>query len=176
MSCFRAQLFCRIWWSIFILDRRTALESGRPYLIQESISNAELPLELSDKWLSKVKDRPETMAALKDEIAAELAMQHVTTLPYINAMVRYSRIASKAWDLIYGIKASSNLSSSHMVDYADTILCGLLETSPRDLAYDPSKPVDSQFSDRPRWKIKQTMLLFTVRLSRPRPRIRLQTT
>lgn len=148
------------------MDRRVALESGRPYLIQESISNAELPLELSDNWLSQFKDRQENTAALKDEIAAELAAGNVTTIPFLTAMARYSRIVSKAWDLIYldGNKAASSTSSSHMIEYADTILCNLLENLPDDLSYDPGKSTESQFSNRPRWKIKQTVLLFTVRL------------
>lgn len=154
MPCFRGQMFCRIWWSIFILDGRIALEPGRPYLIQESISNAELSMEISNACLSRFKDRPETSAAIKDEIANEVSMKHVTSIPYLTAMERYSRIVSKAWDLIYGMKASSSTSSSHMFDYADTILCSLLENLPQDLAYDSNKPTESQFSDRPLWKVK----------------------
>ncbi|KAG7142776.1 Patulin cluster transcription factor patL like protein [Verticillium longisporum] len=36
MPAVASQMYTRSWWSIYVLDRRLAIESGRPYLIQDS--------------------------------------------------------------------------------------------------------------------------------------------
>ncbi|KAL1856377.1 hypothetical protein Daus18300_010749 [Diaporthe australafricana] len=161
VPCFRSQLLSRVWWCVFILDRRVAIESGRPFLIQENNTDTLLPLELSDEWLGRVAGRPDTVNMLEREIEVELSEKHTTTIPYILAMIRYSRVVGKAWELVYGLKAVSNQSVSHMIDYADTVLSNLLETLPEDLTYNPDLPTKTQFGTRKRWQVKQTMLLST---------------
>lgn len=162
MPVFRSQMYCRIWWSIYVLDRRLAIESGRPYLIQDSNVDTALPLELTDEWLSRFSTRTETTTVLRREIAIELASEPVTSIQYLTAMIQFSRVAGKAWELVYGIKASSTV-SSHMVEYTDTILCNVLDNLPTDLVYNPNVSFDAQFRTRQRWQVKQTMLLFVVR-------------
>lgn len=139
-----------------------AIESGRPFLIQENNTDTSLPLDLSDEWLSQFTKRPETARELQAELEVELTTKHVSAIPYLVAMVRYSRVVSKAWELIYGVKASSKQPVSHMIDYADTVLSNLLETLPEDLTYNPDLPTQTQFGSRKRWQVKQTMLLSTV--------------
>lgn len=165
LPCFYSQLLSRIWWCIFILDRRMAIESGRPFLIQECNTDTALPLDLTDEWLSQFSRRSETAEELQPEIRTELTTKHVSAIPFLVAMVRYSRVVSKAWELIYGVKASSKQPVSHMIDYADTVLSNLLETLPEDLTYSPALPTQTQFGSRKRWQVKQTMLLSTVRSS-----------
>lgn len=162
VPCFRSQLLTRVWWCIFILDRRMAIESGRPFFIQENNTDTALPLDLSDEWLGRFAGRTDTTKALEGEIEIELSEKHATAIPYLVAMIRYSRVVGKAWELIYGVKASSNQPVSHMIDYADTVLSNLLETLPEELTYDPDLP-KAQFDSRKRWQVKQTMLLSTVR-------------
>lgn len=140
-----------------------AIESGRPFFIQEHNTDTALPLDLSDEWLGRFAGRTDTTKALEGEIEIELSEKHTTTIPYLVAMIRYSRVVGKAWELIYGVKATSNQPVSHMIDYADTVLSNLLETLPEELTYDPDLP-KAQFDTRKRWQIKQTMLLSTVSL------------
>lgn len=162
MPVFYSQLHCRVWWVIYALDRRIALESGKPYIIQNSNVDTALPLDLSDDWLSRCHTREETTTDLQSEISKELARDSPkSAVPYMVALVRYSRAAGKAWEILYGVKASG-MSASAMVDYVDTVLGNLVETVPEDLRYDPNLPCETQFSKRLRWQIKQTMLLFTV--------------
>lgn len=139
-----------------------AIESGRPFLIQDNNTDTALPLDLGDEWLGRFEGRPETTKALEHDIEAELLEKHATAIPYLVAMIRYSRVVGKAWELIYGVKATSNQPVSHMIDYADTVLSNLLETLPEELIYNPDLP-KTQFGTRKRWQVKQTMLLSTVR-------------
>lgn len=139
-----------------------AIESGRPFFIQENNTDTTLPLDVSDEWLGRFAGRAETTRVLGYEIEVELSQKHATAIPYLVAMVRYSRVVGKAWDLIYGVKATSNQPVSHMIDYADTVLSDLLETLPEELTYNPDL-TRAQFATRKRWQVKQTMLLSTVR-------------
>ncbi|KAF7554459.1 hypothetical protein G7Z17_g2928 [Cylindrodendrum hubeiense] len=160
MPVFWAQMYCRTWWSIYVLDRRLAIESGRPYLIQDSNIDTALPLELGDDWLSRYSKTTDTAQKLKRETAIEIASEPITTIPYLTAMVRFSRVVGKVWELMYGIKGP-NPTSSGMVEYADSVLCNLLENVPKDLSYDPRRSPDLQFGTRLRWQVKQSMLLFS---------------
>lgn len=144
-----------------MLDRRLAIESGRPYLIQDNNIDAALPLELSDEWLSRHQSNPKRAAGLQQEIDVEVSGAPVTPMPYLIAMVRFSRVVGKAWELLYGVRSSGQTSSA-MIEYADTVLSNLLETLPAELFYDPKKTPEEQFRTRQRWQVKQTMLLFTV--------------
>lgn len=139
-----------------------AIESGRPFFIQENNTDTALPLDLSDEWLGQFAGRTDTTKVLEGEIQIELSEKHATAIPYLVAMIRYSRVVGKAWELIYGVKASSNQPVSHMIDYADTVLSNLLQTLLKELTYDPDLP-KAQFDSRKRWQVKQTMLLSTVR-------------
>lgn len=139
-----------------------AIESGRPFFIQENNTDTALPLDVSDEWLGRFAGRAETTKALEREIELELSDKRPTTIPYLLAMIRYSRVVGKAWELIYGVKATSNQPVSHMIDYADTVLSNLLENLPEELTYNPDLP-KTQFGTRKRWQVKQTMLLSTVR-------------
>ncbi|KAF3349228.1 hypothetical protein VdG2_02664 [Verticillium dahliae VDG2] len=160
MPAVASQMYTRSWWSIYVLDRRLAIESGRPYLIQDSNVDTALPLDLSDAWLTRFQSRPEKISQLQREVALELASEPITAIPYIAAMVRYSRVVGKAWELLYGVK-SANSTSSPMVEYADTVLTDLLDTLPPCLTYDPNIPNEVQFASRLRWQVKQTVLLYT---------------
>lgn len=162
MPCFRGQLLTRMWWCIFILDRRIAIESGRPFLIQENNTDTTLPLDLSDEWLGRFAGRADTTKELEHEIELELLDTCPTTIPYLIAMIRYSRVVGKAWELIYGAKAVSDQPDLHLINYADTVLSNLIKSLPEELTYNPNAP-GTHFGTRERWQVKQTMLLSTVR-------------
>lgn len=163
MPAYQSQLYCRTWWAIYVLDRRIAIESGQPYLIQDRNTDTVLPLDLSDEWMTRFATRTETTAELRSETETELVRDlPPSPIPYLVAMVRYSRVAGKVWEVLYGVKAT-NTASSAMVEYADLVLCKLLDNTPRDLQYDPGIPSETQFSLRLKWQVKQSVLLFTVR-------------
>ncbi|KAH7085792.1 fungal-specific transcription factor domain-containing protein [Paraphoma chrysanthemicola] len=51
-TAFEDEMFTRVWWGIYILDRRLAIESGRPYFIQDSNVETRNSLDVSDNWLA----------------------------------------------------------------------------------------------------------------------------
>ncbi|KAM0278439.1 hypothetical protein ACHAO9_012167 [Fusarium lateritium] len=158
MPAYYSQLYSRTWWSLYLLDRRLALESGKPYLIQDSNVDTSLPLDLSDEWMTRFASRKETISDLKHEVAVEVARDSPSScIPYVLAMVRYCRVAGKTWEVLYGVK-SSTASMSAMVEYVDTAIGKLLKTVPMCLQYDLDVPYEAQFSTRPRWQVKQTFL------------------
>lgn len=162
MPVFRSQLFCRTWWCIYVLDRRIAIESGRPFLIQDSNVDTVLPSNLSDEWLSRYASRVEMTGSLSQDISTENSSNPVTAIPYLSAQVRFSRVMGKSWELLYGVRTPSPTSTA-MADYADTMLCKILENVPSALSYNPNISSENQFGTRLRWQFKQSILLFMVR-------------
>lgn len=145
-----------------MLDRRVAIESGKPYLIQDCNVDTALPIDLGDEWMTRFSTKSETIADLQHEIARELARDRPPSpIPYTITMVRYSRLAGKAWDVLYGVR-SPNTSMSAIVEHLDAALSKLLDTAPRDLRYPPEAPNEAHLRMSLRWQVKQSLILFTV--------------
>lgn len=166
MPAYYNQLYSRVWWSLYLLDRRLALESGKPYIIQDSNVDTALPLDLSDEWMTRFASRKETIADLDQEIIVETGRDSSPScIPYVIAMVRYCRIAGKTWEVLYGVK-SSTASMPAMIQYVDTAIGKLLNTVPICLKYDLDAPYEAQFSLHARWQVKQTFLFNNVSTDR----------
>ncbi|KAH7114806.1 fungal-specific transcription factor domain-containing protein [Dactylonectria macrodidyma] len=159
MPVFQSQMFCRTWWAIYVMDRRLAIESGRPYVIQDNNTDTGFPLQLGNEWMSRYQSHPGTTSGLSEEISLEISTTSITPLSYFIAIVRLSRVVGKVWEVLYSVKVSVQ-TSTVMIEYADTALCNLLEALPDSLSYNPDLPPDAQFRTRPTWQVKQTMLLF----------------
>ena len=159
---FNAEMSRRLWWSIYVLDRRIALETREPFVIQDYNVDTALPSDLSDEWLSEFEGRPETSSQVAAKMSAEVERHPGTSIPYIVAMIRYSRIVGKAWEIMYGVKSSGPMSSYGLENYIETLLNKLQEDLPKTLLYDPNKGFESQFADRQRWQVQQSLLLHMV--------------
>ncbi|KPM37966.1 hypothetical protein AK830_g8612 [Neonectria ditissima] len=159
MPAFHNQLCCRTWWAIYLLDRRIAIESGMPYLIQDSNIDTALPIDLSEDWMTQFATRKERIADLQQEIAAELARDRPpSAIPYTIAMVRYARVAGQAWQVLYSAKTPA-ASMTATVRHLDSLLGELLDTAPRHLRYGAES--EAQFRTSLRWQAKQTLIHFT---------------
>ncbi|KAG4292520.1 hypothetical protein FPRO06_12008 [Fusarium proliferatum] len=161
MPAYYNQLYSRAWWSLYVLDRRLALESGMPYLIQDSNVDTALPLDVSDEWMTLFASRKEKVADLEHEIVVEAARDsYPSCIPYIIAMVRYCRIAGKTWHVLYGVKSSTTHMPA-MIQYVDTAIGRLLNTIPTCLKYELDTTYEAQFGTRTRWQVKLTFLFNT---------------
>lgn len=160
MPVFRSQMLSRTWWAIYILDRRLALESGRPFLIQDANIDTALPLPVSDEWLNRYIDRPEKMTQMQHDpdLAKELARTPFSLVLYVECLVRFYRVVGKVWPALYG---KSN-GPSAIVEYADASLSKLMRDAPPGLTYKPDIPWEEQAAGRPRWQMKQALLFFMV--------------
>src|SRR6266511_5034433 len=102
MHVFENEMFRRLWWCIYVLDRRLALETGRPFLIQDVNVDTALPLKLGEAWLNTHRESTKTSKELKVEIQMEISREPVTPMPYLTAMIRYSKVVGKVWEALYG--------------------------------------------------------------------------
>ncbi|RAH84959.1 hypothetical protein BO86DRAFT_355679 [Aspergillus japonicus CBS 114.51] len=91
----------RLWWCLYTMDRRLAIDTGRPFLIQDINVNTPLPQDLHDDYLfyRRVDSVLSLVSALQTPNRATGA---VTPIPYLTAMVTYSRVLGKVWEGMYG--------------------------------------------------------------------------
>lgn len=157
---FNAQLFCRLWWAVYAIDRRIALETGRPFFIQDANVDAALPLAVSDDWMSRFAFKQLTAAQLQHEIAVEATHKTATILPYVETMIRFYGIVGNAWPLLYGAKPPNNENAT--VGSLDSAISELMRSIPRSILYRPDIPYREQFEGSSQWQVKQAMLVYTV--------------
>jgi hypothetical protein len=85
MSPFQSEMARRLWWCIYLLDRRLAIETGRPFLIQDINVDVGLPGNVSDEWLTTHKT---TQLATRVNVSA--TEQIPTSVPYLIAIPKSS--------------------------------------------------------------------------------------
>jgi len=162
MSVFDDEMFTRIWWGIYLLDRRLSLESGRPFLIQDANIETRTPLNVSDGWLAQRKSATTTLSDLAVEIEAETSLAQHNAMPYLVAFISQSRIATDVWKAIYNAKQTAGSMPGMVYDYLDIALDNWWQTLPPYLKYHESIPYEDQFSDIVWWQAKQCLSLHMV--------------
>ncbi len=163
MSVFDDEMFTRVWWGIYLLDRRLSLESGRPFLIQDANIETRTPLNVSDDWLAQRKSATTTLSDLEIEIQAETSLAQHNAMPYLVAFISQSRIATDVWKAIYNTKQTAGNMPGMVYDYLDIALDNWWQTLPPYLKYHESVPYEDQFSDIAWWQVKQCLSLHMVR-------------
>lgn len=162
MPAFQDQMYRRVWWAIYVLDRRMSLETGRPFLIQDTHVDTAMPANLSDYWLAQSKGRQQTSEQLSEAIRAESTNSPPTAIPWLLSMIRYSRIVGKAWEIMYGVKSSDHMPSPVLADYVESMLSRVQLDIPKELSYDPRLGFEQQFEGRAQWQIYLSTLSFMV--------------
>jgi hypothetical protein len=160
---FEKEMFRRLWWSIYVLDRRISLETGRPFLIQDINTNTEYPKNLSDDWLQHLKLSAATQVESMAEREAETGKAIPSNIPHLNAMISYSKIVSDVWNVVY-CDHSISLSIRNVVDvYLEPLIEQARKTMSPNLCYQPSRSFEEQFSGMQWSQIKQSLLMYLVR-------------
>ncbi|MCJ1360184.1 MAG: hypothetical protein MMC33_010187 [Icmadophila ericetorum] len=160
MPLFEKEMFRRLWWSIYVLDRRISLETGRPFLIQDINTNTERPTNLTDDWLQQLKLSAAMLEDGMTEREAELAKAIPSNIPHLNAMISYSKIVGDIWNVVY-CDNSISLGSRNVVDvYLEPLLEQARKTMPPNLCYQPSRSFEEQFSGISWSQIKQSLLMY----------------
>ncbi|KAK7413669.1 hypothetical protein QQX98_007451 [Neonectria punicea] len=154
---FEDEMFTRVWWCLYALDRRLSLETGRPFVIQDVNNDTRIPCNVSDDWLERHKSATATVLKLENEIRCESLLARKTAMPYLEATITYSRVVGDVWKAVYGADATARTTPGIMCDYLDLLLENWRQTIPSCLKYEPSVPYESQFSDREWWQIKQCL-------------------
>ncbi|KAF4548073.1 Fungal specific transcription factor domain-containing protein 63 [Elsinoe fawcettii] len=161
LSAFDDEMLTRLWWILFILDRRLSLESGRPFLIQEANIDVRLPLNISDIWLTRHRTTTSTMQDIKEVVDTELALSQHTVVPYLEALINQSRVATDVWNIVY--RSAQNISETMSIvhDSLDTTLDHWWQVLPKFLRYEETTPYQEQFTGMDWWRVKQCLSLHT---------------
>ena len=159
MGVFEDEMYTRVWWAIYILDRRLSLEFGRPFLIQDANIETRTPLNLSDDWLAQHRSVTTTLSELAVEIEAETSRAENTVVPYLEAYISQSRIATDVWKALYNNKQTAG---SMAYDYLDIALDSWWETLPSVLKYHDFVPYVEQLPNMEWWQAKQCLSLHMV--------------
>ncbi|KAE8134449.1 fungal-specific transcription factor domain-containing protein [Aspergillus pseudotamarii] len=160
MSAFNDEMIRRLWWSLYALDRRLAIETGHPFLIQDVNVDAPHPQNLDDEWLNRHKEDSKTSNELENDIKAALSKDPTTPIPYLSATIRYSRVVGKIWEAIYGANMTDVIPSSSLLEYLDQLISrAQVEVRPEFSDSHQSEPPNLERSNPLRWLTKQQMLM-----------------
>ena len=162
MPHFQDEMFRRIWWCIYVLDRRLCLETGRPFLIIDINIDASIASNLSDAWLSAHQFTKETTLELGAAIAEDSRNGGFSSYSFLKVMIEYSRISAKVWEAVHAANVAKQPLSNLLREYIEVSLSHWLEKLPKSLVYDKSFRPDSQDSEITQTVIQQRFLLFVV--------------
>ena len=162
MPLFEKEMFRRLWWCIYVLDRRISFDTGRPILIQDVNTNTDWPTNVSDERLQDQKLSLATQDESTVERDSETAQAVLSEIPYFNAFITYSRLVGEVWNFVH-CEEPIPYSGRNIVDvYLEPLMEESRKTMPQSLCYQPSKSFEEQFSGMPWWQIKQSILMYLV--------------
>lgn len=164
MPVFEDEMFTRVWWCMYVLDRRLALETGRPFVIQDMNIKVRTPFDVGDEWLHLHKSTEQTAVELAQEIKVETSLGRHIAVSSWGAMISTSRIVGDLWRVIYGDNRVTRGSSSVICDYLDSLIENSKSSLPCYLQYRADIPFEQQFAGLEWWQIKQCLFIHMVRI------------
>lgn len=156
MPRFDGEIARRLWWCLYLLDRRLAIETGRPFLIQDINVDVDLPHQVSDEWLGISHEAPNQ----SDMSQTEPVM---TSVPYLVAMASYSRVIGKVWEALYGAATSESTPSPLLNEYLEHLITQSQRGIRKEFTYDPHRPLGLMAGSLAWWQIKQRFIMRIVR-------------
>ncbi|CAG8164566.1 unnamed protein product [Penicillium nalgiovense] len=154
MNPFESEMARRLWWCIYLMDRRLAIETGRPFLIQDLNVDIGLPRSMSDEWLSKHRG---TSHPLQPEDTG--TGNSPTTVPYLIAMASYSKVIGKVWEALYGASTSDSTPSPFLKEYLELLITQSQTDLQPEFSYDPQRPASYKARGLAWWQIKQQLMM-----------------
>jgi len=158
MDTFNGEMSRRLWWCIYLMDRRLAIETGRPFLIQDLNVDVGLPRRMSDELLSKHRGGSHLLP-LDDSATGKSP----TTVPYLIAMVSYSKVIGKVWEALYGASTSDSTPTPLLREYLELLITQSQSDLQPEFSYDPQRPGSYKTSGLAWWQIKQQLMMRIVR-------------
>ncbi|KAF9890589.1 hypothetical protein FE257_005720 [Aspergillus nanangensis] len=159
---FIAECSRRLWWCLYNLDRRVALDIGQPFLIQDINTDTSLPLALSEEVLEGLYHRSSTSPG--DETAP---MNNngddncQSPIPYVISMMGYSKIVGKAWNELYQAQCMDRASEPALAVSFEDLLSMWRQSLPPSLHCDEMHPHEHHPPDAPvrPWQLKNKFLI-----------------
>ncbi|KAH7061959.1 fungal-specific transcription factor domain-containing protein [Paraphoma chrysanthemicola] len=122
-------LLKRVWWCMYVLDRRLALVLGRPFLIHDNNIHIGLEDSLEIQQQTDGDDVERT-----DIISASEITEH-SPIHYLHVMVGYSRVVGKVWETLFGSKSCED-DNPHIYEYLDCLVHDWMGSVPEFLVCD----------------------------------------
>ncbi|KAL2853506.1 fungal-specific transcription factor domain-containing protein [Aspergillus pseudodeflectus] len=92
MPVYENQMYRRVWWALYSLDRRISLEAEQPGMMSDGDITTEPPLNVSNEWLQKYVVSSATISQLKVEVDLEVSNTEGTMFQVLSATATYSRV------------------------------------------------------------------------------------
>jgi hypothetical protein len=157
MASFESEMSRRLWWCLYLLDRRLAIETGRPFLIQDVNVDVGYPRNVDDEWLTRSQSTPGEHNT--DDSITEPEMAPV---PYLIAMANYSKVVGKVWEALYGAATSESTPSPLLNEYLEHLITQSQRGIHAEFSYDPQNPGIVRTNGLPWWLIKQKFIMRIV--------------
>ncbi|KAJ5772458.1 hypothetical protein N7520_002987 [Penicillium odoratum] len=154
MTLFDGEMSRRLWWCLYLMDRRLAIETGRPFLIQDVNVDVGLPRNVDDKLLKQ--SQITTQLYNSDQATAESEMASVS---YLIAMASYSKVIGKVWEALYGAAMSDSTPSPLLNEYLEHLITQSQKGIHEEFSFDPHNPGSDETSGLPWWQIKQKFIM-----------------
>ncbi|KAJ6003205.1 hypothetical protein N7451_005752, partial [Penicillium sp. IBT 35674x] len=154
MTPFESEMSRRLWWCQYVMDRRLAIETGRPFLIQDVNVDVGLPRNVDDEWLTRSQNTPR-----KHESEQSTNDPDMVPVPYLIAMASYSKVVGKVWEALYGAATSESTPSPLLNEYLEHLITQSQKGIHPEFTYDPRNPGSVQTDGVPWWKIKQIFIM-----------------
>jgi hypothetical protein len=130
MPALEAEMFRRVWWCIYVLDRRVALVLGKPFLIQDNNISVGTPKDLD-------VSSPESMnASAADFYRLENEPQEPSPIHYLFVMVGYSKLVGKVWEALFSAEPGIQAAKPYLHEYLDTLVHNWMSSIPKFLICD----------------------------------------
>lgn len=163
MSAYNDEMARRLWWCLYPMDRRLAMETGHPFLIQDVNVDVPLPRHISDDWLTRFRDDPRKSHEIEDDILIEATRPCLTTIPFMEAIIKYSRVVGKVLESMYGVGKTESEPNPLLCEYLEQQVFQTQREVQTEFARHPEN-MDQQTSSAPWWRVKQRMLMHIVRV------------
>jgi hypothetical protein len=148
----------RVWWCLYTLDRRLAIEGGHPFLISDVDVNTPLPRN-SDQVFGVPGPEFARLSSSQPERSSD-----PTPIPYFIAMVEYSKVLGKVWEAVYSAGTGITLNAS-LCEHLEQLLFCVQKQIPPIFRFYPDAEPNAQPATAPWWLTKQQALMRIVCVS-----------
>lgn len=157
LPLYKAEQVRRLWHTIYILDRRLAIDNGRPFLIQDHNIDTGLPHDVSDEWIeihgSETGIEGDEHACVAESVQAS----ETTPVGYLKAMSRFSNLTGRAWDTMYNAEQSQQTCSPWILKTFEEQISTWTRQLPPQLVWR-----GTSFEPSNAWQTRQRILIQVV--------------
>ena len=161
-SAFLSECSKRLWWCIYIIDKRLALDLGQPFLIQDQNIDTQLPNRYSEATLERMRENSASVDAAQSQFSEDPEDDPSSPISYLQAMVEYSKIVGMVWNVLYQAYAMDRPSDPIVTDYFEDLLGIWKHKLPLTLCCDETKPSQTISTNVCSWSCKNKFLITIV--------------